>query len=238
MISIKWFDVALAVQPSQFLRLLRKHSFARGMICGIDLTFAQDATIAGRFIEEVRQSTTYTSPLGEEITNHIISHKIIDFAFFHRAGNQWYLRIDGTPRSLKTFTRFISELTSFGFAISTISTPVLGVLQFMHSRGTRTIHVSNLLAANLPLGKGGLGKVDIRAPNGGDALEAFRKNFPKAEHSIERVSATVEIDTIPVVLAISKSGALSFNEEHEDLLVREYIAYLNEQPSLRLSSHV
>lgn len=226
MISTKWFEVAIHSKPRDFLQLLRKNSYGSSKVAGFDLSYCKEDVITGRFIEEIRSSSTYTSPLGEQITNTVITHKIFAFAFFHRAGFQWLLRVDGNPRSLKSFTRLLSEILNFGFAIAQINTPVLDVLEHLQSKGMRTLQITSLFAANLPVGRYGLAKMEIRATVEGDAMIAFSR-FAKVAHGIERLSAKIELDSFEGNLTVSKAGGISFDDEIEEPMVELYTSFLN-----------
>jgi hypothetical protein len=149
MIFTKWYEVSVAIRPSDFLNLLRQKSYDRSSHAGFDLSYAIERRIEGRFIEEVHTTTTYVSPLGEEITNHLVTHKIVSFTFYHRTGSNWFLRIDGNPRSIKSFSRALADLLDFGYAMSTIRTPVLELLRHLDLHNFRIKQVSSLFATNL-----------------------------------------------------------------------------------------
>jgi len=227
MISTKWFDVSVRVKPREFLQLMRSQTYDRARSAGFDLSYAREQVINGRFIEEVRTTTTYTSPLGEEITNQFVTHKIVVFSFYHRTGAQWLLRIDGTPRSLKSFTRCLSDMLDFGFSIASITTPVMDVLRYFVEHSMTVTKVSNIFAANLPLNKGALAKLEVRATAGGDALAASAMAFPTIQEAIERMTVQVEYDSQSIDLTISRNAGFMFDEEYEDTIAELYMNYLN-----------
>lgn len=227
MISTKWFDVTVGSKPREFLHLLRQKSYGRSSQMGFDLSYSQEKAISGRFIEEIHATSTYTSPLGEEITNHLVTHKIVAFSFHYLRESRWLLRVDGNPRSLRSFSRCLSDILNFDFSIAQVITPVLDVLGHMEASGVRVVKVASLYAANLPFGKGGLGKIEIRATSNGDALVAFSKLFPKMDPSIERMSAQIEFESQITSLTLSKNGGVAFNDESEDSIAPIYMNFLS-----------
>lgn len=226
MIFTKWYEVSIGTSPHYFLNLLRRKSYDRSSHTGFDLSYATDRRIEGRFIEEVHTTTTYISPLGEEITNHLVTHKIIIFTFHHRTGANWFLRIDGNPRSIKSFSRTLSELLNFGYSISTIRTPILEVIRYLALNNFRIKQVSTLFASNLRVAKGGMGKLEVRAAASGDALAAFTTAFPQDEGAIERLTMLVEFESLDYNLTITKAAGIAFDDEISKPIVDIYMAYL------------
>lgn len=226
MISTKWFDVSVGVRPREFLQLMRSQTYDRTRSAGMDLSYARERAIAGRFIEEVRTTTTYTSPLGEEITNHFVTHKIVPFSFHYQTGTQWLLRIDGNPRSLKSFTRYLSDMLDFGFSIAPIVTPAMDVLRYFVEHGMTVTKVNSIFATNLPLDKGALAKLEVRATAGGDALAASTIAFPGIRQVIERMTVELVYDSQSINLAIARNAGFMFDEEFEDTVADLYMNYL------------
>jgi hypothetical protein len=206
--------------------LLQKNSFGYSTLNGFDLFYAQESSISGRFIEEVKSTSTYMSPLGVEVTNVLVIHKIVTFSFFHQKESHWLLRIDGNPRSLKIFVRSLSGILDFGFSIAPIITPVLDVFDYLKRTGVVINRVTALLASNIIIGNGGIGKIEVRAVSGSDALEEFDKSFKKNEHVLERISLFGEFDGIGFSGSISRTGGLSFNDEIDADFTALYIEYL------------
>jgi hypothetical protein len=232
MISTKWFNVIVGYKPREFKRFLLENSYDRARPSGVDLAYARENYIAGRFIEEVRSTITYTSPLGEEITNNLVNHKIFSFAFYSLGETRWLLRVDGNPRSLRTFSRFLSNILDFNFAISLLVTPPLDVLRHLEQRGVKIIKTTHLYALSLPLTTAAMGKIEVKATSDGDALVAFREAFERLEHAIERLTAQVEFQFSSGAVSISKSGALVFDDETVPEIVDLFMEYLTE--SLRI----
>jgi hypothetical protein len=227
MISTKWFNVTVSVMPREFLQLMRYYTYDRSRSAGFDLAYANERAITGRFIEEVQTTTTYTSPLGEEITNHLVTHKIVSFSFHYKNGAQWLLRVNGNPRSLKSFARYLSDILNFRFSIESITTPALDVLDHLVANGMKVTKVTSIYAANLPISKGGLGKIEVRATVGGDALAASTLAFPDIHQAIERMTVQLEYESHSIELALSRNAGVTFDEEFEDTIATLYMTYLN-----------
>jgi len=118
-------------------------------------------------------------------------------------------------------------MLDFGFSISSITTPAMDVLRYFLEHGMSVIKVSSIFAANLPLNKGGLAKLEVRATSGGDALAASAMAFPKIQEVIERMTVQVEYDSQPIDLTISRNAGFTFDEEYEDTVAELYMNYLN-----------
>lgn len=230
MISTKWFDIIIGSEPRDFKRLLEEYSYDRARPLGFDLAYSRENYVAGRFIEEVRSTITYTSPLGEEITNNLVNHKIFSFAFYFLGDTRWLLRVDGNPRSLGTFSRLLSNMLDFNFAISSVTTPPLDVLSHLEQRGVRVIKTTHVYALSLPLVKAAMGKLEVRATSDGDALAAFRATFIGLEHAIERLTAQIEFGTNSGPVSIAKSGVLVFDEATIPEIADLFMEYLAASP--------
>lgn len=225
MISTRWYNTSVNVDPAEFLKILRLHPYD-GDHAGFDLAYGKGTQISGRFIEQVMTSSWTITPFGEEIENIATTYRIFSFSFKHRRANNWLLRIDGNPRSLKSFTRRLSDILQFGFSIAVIHTPVRSVLAILNSGALKIVQITSLCASNVTVGSKCLGKLEVRKVGNGDALEAFEEVFPESSSVVDRFSAKVRADDINYEVYFTRLGGLGFDEGIETIILAQYEEYL------------
>jgi hypothetical protein len=226
MITTKWLRVSIAVSVVDLLAAVISNQYARGMVRGFDLGEVTRTKAAGRFIEQITQTTTYLDPFGEYVENTFTYHKIFSFELIFVRDESWLLRIDNPPRSLKSFVNFLTDICANKFSVEAIQLPILGFLS--HPRVEKllsSLRVNRVMVSGINFGPETYAKADIRST--ADALREVVNYYSSQYYVVDKIFGTLIFEECVCEVEISRLAVISSSHDLLDELNPICVDYLS-----------
>lgn len=225
MIKTKWFSFSTHLSISEIRHHLNNSPFNDVSRCGFELINSTSEKINGQFTEEMLSKIISTSPFGEEVVNLIRRYQTLFFDIYPISKNQFLLKLEAPPRSIKKLVYELNEIFGFGFTISQINLNLHEFLSIIESlKELKLISISKLWASNIYLSNTATSKVFVHSQK--NAFIELSNKFNLENAQFERMVISVESKIKTYQLDISTSCLICAEPEIAELLPKAISTYL------------
>lgn len=226
MTRTKWLALSLGHSMSEIAGLLEKQKFFRGKASGLELIDVQRNRIRGKFIEEIVTSELVIDPFGEEILNNVRRYSIFEFQITPITKNQFLIRINNPPRSLKNFIGILSDAFGFGFAIESPNIDIIAMLQYLRKLGgIKRLTIRKVRMANITLSSSSTAKIEVVSDV--DAYQDLQKSMDIKKASFERATIVFKDEGMTGEIELVSTGVISGDIDVLDQLMPAFQAYFS-----------
>jgi hypothetical protein len=208
----RWLKIDTEYNKRKIFEIISTNTYTQESLAGfIDINHFENY-IEATFVEQVTITQHIVDPFGNETEQQINSYNHVVF----RVIGKDFIEVISPPRSIKSFTQFLTKIFKHELFISALKIDLRTVLNNASS-AVDSMMVKKAKVSGLKIGEKGLASVEIKSVS--DALEDLYDFSRGSNYILDKVCGVITMDSEKFEFEISKLGYLSCHEDLHHLMV-------------------
>lgn len=216
----RWLKIDTEYSKRKIFELISTNTYTKESLAGfIDINHFENS-IEATFVEQVTITQNIVDPFGNVTEQHLNIYNHVEFRFIGKD----FIEIISPPRSIKSFTHFLTKTFKHQLFISVLKIDLRMVLKKARITAQSVI-VKKAKVSGLKVGEKGLASVEIKSVS--DALEDLYDFSRGSNYILDKVCGQITIDSEKYEFEVSKLGYLTCDEDLHHLMVDILVANNN-----------
>lgn len=225
MIKTKWLEFSADITISGLSNALSQHQFNRDSKSGFELIEVTNKYLHGRFVEEIISNEISLDPFGEEVINVLRRYQIFEFFILPLKNQQFLIRVDSPPRSIKLFISTMAKCFGFGFVVNSIDINILSLINhFKLSNIANHWIIKKIYVSNIRLTETSLAKIEVYSK--ANAYTDLQQMLEIKHSILERATVEYTLDGAVRQIELVAKGLIIADIEFLEKLTPFFISYL------------